>query len=64
MFLAAAVSDFYLPEDTLTNHKIQSRELSDGLNLNLISVPKRLGTIKTEWIPNCFLISFKLETDL
>jgi phosphopantothenate-cysteine ligase len=22
MFLAAAVSDFYLPEDTLTNHKI------------------------------------------
>lgn len=22
MFLAAAVSDFYLPEDTLANHKI------------------------------------------
>jgi len=23
-----------------------------------------LGTIKSDWIPNCFLISFKLETDL
>lgn len=23
-----------------------------------------MGTIKSDWIPNCFLISFKLETDL
>ena len=28
------------------------------------AVPKMLGTIKSEWNPLTFLISFKLETDL
>ncbi|OLY81598.1 Phosphopantothenate-cysteine ligase 2 [Smittium mucronatum] len=42
-------------------HKIQS---SDGqLILTLKQVPKFLGILKDEWIPNAFVVSFKLETD-
>ena len=60
-YLAAAVSDFYIPEDKMIEHKIQSRETS-MLKLELEPVPKMLGIVKTK-IPNATAISFKLETD-
>lgn len=59
MYLAAAVSDFYLPEPA--EHKIQSND-HEALKLTLLPVPKLLGFIK-EWSPRTRLVSFKLETD-
>lgn len=63
-YLAAAVSDFYLPENKIVEHKIQSGETAGGsLDLKLERVPKKLGDVKKSWNPNTFLVSFKLETD-
>jgi phosphopantothenate-cysteine ligase len=58
-YLAAAVSDFYIPPDLVAEHKIQS---GGNLNLEMIPVPKLLGKVKT-WNKETYLISFKLETD-
>jgi phosphopantothenate-cysteine ligase len=60
IYLAAAVSDFYIPPEQMSVHKIQS---DDKLDLQLSQVPKLLGHIKHEWAPDAFLVSFKLETD-
>ncbi|CAL8463214.1 g2748 [Coccomyxa elongata] len=62
-YLAAAVSDFYIPWSQMVEHKIQSADLGDGLTLKLQKVPKMLGTLRTQWAPDAFLVSFKLETD-
>ncbi|GBF88391.1 hypothetical protein Rsub_01103 [Raphidocelis subcapitata] len=60
-YLAAAVSDFYIPWGSLAEHKIQS---ADGpLALNLSKVPKMLGVLRGVWAPDSFVVSFKLETD-
>lgn len=73
--LAAAVSDFYIPESELSSHKLESRlkqrggdNLSDGdgdgLHLVLRPVPKALGELKNKWAaPSSVVVSFKLETD-
>lgn len=45
LYLAAAVSDFYLPKDSMCEHKMQSREIGKeqgGLNLTLQNTPKYL----------------------
>ena len=42
-------------------HKIQSR--NGGLKLELTRVPKALGIIRREWLPEAMITSFKLETD-
>lgn len=64
-YLAAAVSDFYLPEDKIVEHKIQSGETAGAtFDLKLERVPKKLGDVKKSWNPNTFLVSFKLETDV
>lgn len=60
-YLAAAVSDFYVPWETMTLHKIQSG--SGPLDMRLAQVPKMLSLLRTEWAPTAFCISFKLETD-
>lgn len=61
LYLAAAVSDFYIPPDEMPEHKIQS---SNGpLNLQLQLVPKMLSPLVRRWCPRPFVISFKLETD-
>ena len=39
VFLAAAVSDFYVPASSMAAHKIQSRA-HNGLTLHLDNVPK------------------------
>ncbi|KAL9229800.1 hypothetical protein vseg_005229 [Gypsophila vaccaria] len=61
-YLAAAVSDFYVPWGSMAEHKIQS---SGGpLNMHLVQVPKMLSVLRKEWAPRAFSISFKLETDI
>lgn len=70
VYLAAAVSDFYLPAHKTPKHKIQSSngrgsssDNNDGLTLQLHNVPKMLGLLRKQWIPDAFVVSFKLETD-
>ncbi|GMH69705.1 hypothetical protein TrRE_jg11714 [Triparma retinervis] len=68
VYAASAVSDFYIPEEKMAQHKIQSGEAGNGvnedgcLNLKLYPVPKKLGSIG-EWCSKAFVVSFKLETD-
>ncbi|KAI8348570.1 DNA/pantothenate metabolism flavoprotein [Mortierella sp. GBAus27b] len=60
-YLAAAVSDFFIPADKMSEHKIQS---GDGLlNLSMDQVPKILKPLVNDWTPKAFIVSFKLETD-
>lgn len=60
-YLAAAVSDFFLPLDRVAEHKIQSTR--GNLTLEMDQVPKVLRPLVQEWIPEAFIVSFKLETD-
>uniref|UniRef100_A0A0N5AGX1 DFP domain-containing protein n=1 Tax=Syphacia muris TaxID=451379 RepID=A0A0N5AGX1_9BILA len=60
VYLAAAVSDFYIPEKSLPIHKISS---NDSLRLTLEVVPKMLKSLVNEIVPESFIISFKLETN-
>lgn len=62
VYLAAAVSDFYLPKSCMSLHKIQS-SAHESLHLDLRPVPKLLGVLRSEWCPRAFVVSFKLETD-
>nr|ACO12202.1 C4B3.18 [Lepeophtheirus salmonis] len=61
LYLAAAVSDFYVPDTELPQHKIQSAEGARTLELKI--VPKLLGPLVTRWVPKALVVSFKLETD-
>ncbi|EDR07987.1 uncharacterized protein LACBIDRAFT_185029 [Laccaria bicolor S238N-H82] len=60
-YLAAAVSDFFLPRQKMSEHKIQSGKGS--LHIEMDQVPKILGSVVDEWTREGFVISFKLETD-
>ncbi|ONK73964.1 uncharacterized protein A4U43_C03F1400 [Asparagus officinalis] len=60
-YLAAAVSDFYVPWNDMAEHKIQSA--SGPLDMRLTQVPKMLSVLRKEWAPSAFCVSFKLETD-
>jgi len=60
-YLAAAVSDFYLPSSAMADHKIQSSE--GELSLTLARTPKMLGALRAAWAPAAFVVGFKLETD-
>lgn len=72
-YLAAAVSDFFIPRDRMEEHKIQSREQNatgqgqgqgKQLVINLDPVPKFLTTLVSQWAPRgSMIVSFKLETD-
>ena len=69
VYLAAAVSDFYIPKEERCLHKIQSRSTvgstgSPGLSLELKPVPKLLRKVVDEWCRESFVISFKLEVSL
>lgn len=61
LYLAAAVSDFYIPFADMNEHKIQSRD--GGLLMSLKQVPKMLAALTAEWSPSAFIVTFKLETD-
>jgi len=60
-FSAAAVSDFYVPTDSMPEHKIQSS--GGGMTINFRPVPKFLGKVRKGWAPEAYVASFKLETD-
>jgi len=61
LYLAAAVSDFYVPAQHLPKHKIQSSEGPPEINLRI--VPKMLRPLVGKWATHCYITSFKLETD-
>lgn len=61
-YLAAAVSDFFVPSSRIAEHKIQSTG-SGKLIIDLDPVPKFLKRLVETWIPGAMIISFKLETD-
>ncbi|KAK4526519.1 hypothetical protein GAYE_SCF25G4435 [Galdieria yellowstonensis] len=71
IFLAAAVSDFYVPYSALPEHKI-SPDYKEEDNpsshqpyiLKLEQVPKCLGLLKSNWAPDAYVVAFKLETDI
>uniref|UniRef100_A0A0A9EIE9 DNA/pantothenate metabolism flavoprotein C-terminal domain-containing protein n=1 Tax=Arundo donax TaxID=35708 RepID=A0A0A9EIE9_ARUDO len=60
-YLAAAVSDFYVPWESIAKHKIESA--GGPLNMQLSQVPKMLFILRNHWAPSAFCVSFKLETD-
>ncbi|KAL7637716.1 UNVERIFIED_CONTAM: hypothetical protein RMT77_011325 [Armadillidium vulgare] len=59
--LAAAVSDFFIPQGDMTEHKIQSG--GGPLSVTLQIVPKMLKPLVSIWGTNLYIVSFKLETD-
>ncbi|XP_047531612.1 phosphopantothenate--cysteine ligase [Vanessa atalanta] len=61
LYLAAAVSDFYVPKDRVPTHKMQSASGPPVIQLNL--VPKMLAPLVNLWVPEAYVVSFKLETD-
>lgn len=61
LYLAAAVSDFYVPSNEMPKHKIQSEAGVPTISLQI--VPKLLAPLVNSWVPNAFVVSFKLETD-
>ena len=71
LYLSAAVSDFYVPDGELVEHKIQSgastaEHVPGGLVVKLWPVPKLLGQIKRSdppWAAEAFVVAFKLETN-
>lgn len=60
LYLAAAVSDFYIPQENMAIHKIHS---DAAISVNFQLVPKILQPLVQYWVPNAFVVSFKLETD-
>jgi phosphopantothenate-cysteine ligase len=60
-YLAAAVSDFFLPRQKMSEHKIQSGKGS--LHIEMDQVPKILKPMVDEWTREGYIVSFKLETD-
>lgn len=68
-YLAAAVSDFFIPRDRLEEHKIQSSAAGGSgkgkqLVINLDPIPKFLSPLVNNWAPKgSMIVSFKLETD-
>lgn len=60
LYLAAAVSDFYIPFDKMSEHKISS---NGPPTISLQLVPKMLEPLVSLWVPEAFVVSFKLETD-
>ncbi|SCU90759.1 LAMI_0E03488g1_1 [Lachancea mirantina] len=76
-YLAAAVSDFFVPSSRIPEHKIQSNEEHRDLDsaeashttaegkliVNLDPVPKFLRRLVMSWATQAMIVSFKLETD-
>ena len=61
LYLAAAVSDFYIPRQEMAEHKLQSCEGAPSVQLQM--VPKMLAPLVKDWVPEAYVVSFKLETD-
>ena len=61
IFLAAAVSDYYIPWHEMSEHKISSD--AERLQMSFVKVPKAIGYLKGSYCAKGTMISFKLETD-
>ncbi|KAG5219859.1 phosphopantothenate-cysteine ligase [Salix suchowensis] len=61
-YLAAAVSDFFLPRQKMSEHKIQSGKGS--LHIEMDQVPKILKSMVDEWTKDGFIVSFKARAAL
>ncbi|UWX11240.1 CRPV-131 [Crowpox virus] len=61
IYLATAVSDFYIPYEDMPEHKMESE--GDEIMIKMKTVPKMLSHLVDEWAPNAFVVSFKLETN-
>ena len=71
-YLAAAVSDFFVPPERMVEHKIQSGDLPGGggeaastvggkkLVIDLDPVPKFLKRLVERWAPDGMIVSFKV----
>jgi len=59
LYLAAAVSDFHLPPEKMSEHKIQSQG-GRRLVLDLEPVPKFLRKLVEHWAPQAMIVSFKV----
>ncbi|PSS36968.1 hypothetical protein PHLCEN_2v1184 [Hermanssonia centrifuga] len=57
-YLAAAVSDFFLPRQKMSEHKIQSGKGS--LHIEMDQVPKILKPLVNEWTREGYIVSFKV----
>lgn len=62
-YLAAAVSDFFIPTSRVSEHKIQAQGGHGRLMIDLDPVPKFLRRLVESWAPHAMIVSFKLETD-
>ncbi|CAD6187723.1 unnamed protein product [Caenorhabditis auriculariae] len=60
VYLAAAVSDFYVTQETMPTHKMSSDK---DLSLRLSLAPKVIERVVNSYVPHAFVTSFKLETD-
>lgn len=60
--LAAAVSDFYIPPNELSSHKLETA--GGTLTLRLHKVPKCLGLLRLRWAPSAFIVAFKVSPQL
>ena len=76
VYLAAAVSDFYVPwEGTDAQDQVERLaagpsnllkiDATDdgGVVIRLSQTPKMLGHVRSAWCLNAFVVGFKLETD-
>lgn len=61
LYLAAAVSDFYVPFDAMAEHKMQSS--AGPPTITLVDSPKMLRPLRDSWASQSFVVTFKLETD-
>ncbi|KTW31293.1 phosphopantothenate--cysteine ligase CAB2 [Pneumocystis jirovecii RU7] len=62
-YLAAAVSDFFIPPERINDHKIHSEFPEKRLVIEFDPVPKFLAGLVEKWAPHANIVSFKLETD-
>jgi phosphopantothenate-cysteine ligase len=61
LYMAAAVSDFYLRFEDFKSHK---RTSDSALVLKLSCTPKLLDLLRELWAPQAFVVAFKLETSM
>src|SRR5271154_1859898 len=59
-YLAAAVSDFHIPQSRMSEHKIQSMGGGNTLTVVMDPVPKFLHHLVQKWAPSATIISFKV----
>lgn len=60
--LAAAVSDFYVPENRMPQGKLRPQAGEDEVQVSLAKVPNCLRDLVAHWCNEAFVVAFKLVT--